>query len=106
MQVLTDPDLDEQLRTEGFVVVDLLTGDQVAELLAAWSTLKLTDPPVWDPTGLAATVRHPGLDHRADAHIRSVVGPVLDDLMIDRVPFMSSYLVKRPHAGALPAHID
>lgn len=106
MQVLADPELDQQLGRDGFVVVDLLDRDQVRALRDAWESLSRTDPPRFDPTGLAATVRHPGLDRRADAHVRAVMEPLVRSLMVGRVPFMSSYLVKRPHSAALPAHID
>jgi ectoine hydroxylase-related dioxygenase (phytanoyl-CoA dioxygenase family) len=32
--------------------------------------------------------------------------PLVRSMMVGRVPFMSSYLVKRPHSAELPAHID
>lgn len=106
MTVLVDPGLDLELTANGFVVVELLDDGMVDRLLAAWEELSRSEPPVFDPTGLAATVRHPGLDHRADAHIRAVIEPLLAEVMVDRTPFMSSFLVKCPHSGELPAHID
>lgn len=104
--VLTDPDLDERLRREGYVVLPLLTANDVSRLLDLWRDLARRYRPEWDPTGMAATVRHPGLADEADAAIRPIVGDALGDRLVGLMPFRSAYLVKRPGSLALPAHLD
>lgn len=104
--VLLDRSLDSQLTTDGYVVIDLLDRDQVESLRAAWADIERDHAPVWDPTGMAATIRHPGLDWAAHARILEVVQEPVSRITEDRVCFMSTFLVKRPDSGVLPAHLD
>ena len=104
--VLRDPETDRQLAEHGYVVVELLTVDEVEELSSAWSSVGSEHPPVWDPTGLATTLRHPGADLAADRAIRPVITRACARITVDRVPFMSAFVVKEPEGGALPAHLD
>jgi hypothetical protein len=101
-----DPANGERFAEHGFVVVDLLTADEVALLRDRWHALARRQPPVWDPTGLSATVRHPGLDEEADAAIDPVVTPAIRRHVRSHVPFMSTFLVKSAGSGELPAHLD
>ena len=101
-----DPRIDDEVHRRGFVVVELLDPDDLAALWDIWADIEREFPPVWDPTGLATTLRHPGADLAADARIRPIVERALDGVLVDRVPFMSAFLLKRPGSDQLPAHID
>ncbi len=105
-QILRDVSADSALSTLGYAVVDLLDRPAVERLVDHWHSLARTHPPVWDPTGMAATIRHPGLDRIAHgAILEEVAGPV-DDLTVDRTCFMSTFLAKKPSSDELPAHLD
>lgn len=97
---------DEPFARNGFVVIDLLESSEILELRDRWQSLGGAGRLVWDPTGLSATVRHPGLDHDADGAIDPVVAPAIGRHVTSHVPFMSSYLIKSAGSAALPAHLD
>lgn len=101
-----DAAVDLKIRQDGYAVVDLLERDAVEYLLERWDEVRTSHPLVWDPTGLAATIRHPPVNEVADAFISPVIASALAPLLPDHVPLMSSFLVKRPHAPELPPHLD
>lgn len=103
--VLFDRAADRTLAADGFVVIDLLDAGDLVQLRQAWQEFDAVHPPVWDPTGFATTIRHPGIDARADEAIRPLVASRLGEVT-DLVPFISGFLVKRPSSDTLPAHID
>lgn len=105
-RILEDNDHDQQLRREGFVVIDLLNSAEVADLLSSWSEISKSFSPTWDPTGLAATVRHPGPDEAAHEQIFRVVECHIQAVTADRTTFMSSFLVKAADSNELPPHLD
>ncbi len=101
-----DESHDVPFARNGFVVLDLLDPSGVAALQAEWLRLASDRRLVADPTGLSATVRHPGLDHAADEAIHAVVAPAIARHVRSHVPFMSSYLIKTARSAALPPHLD
>lgn len=104
--ILRDPTLDRTLARDGYVLVDLLRDDEVAQLRAEWSRHIATHPPVWDPTGLAASIRHPEQAWAAHRAIHRVVAEPIAALTVDRQCFMSTYLTKRAGSERLPEHLD
>lgn len=104
--LLIDADLEKRLQDDGFAVLPILSPDEVATLVAVWHRLSMNTDPLYDPTGMTATVRQRGMDVDADAAIRSVVSGPLKRHLVASEPFMSAFLVKRPGSDELPAHLD
>lgn len=98
--------LKTELEDQGYAVIQLLNADQVASLRAAWTEIVETIPPVWDPTGMATTVRHPESDRLADDSIRRVATAPLADHLSDSRPFFSAFIAKNANSNPLPPHLD
>lgn len=105
-RTLNSRSLDDELRIEGYVVLDLIELPEIEQLIAGWSTIRKSYTPAWDPTGMAVTLRHPGIDHLAHDLIRPVLEPLIQKLCSGRTGFMSTYLVKKANSDPLPPHLD
>ncbi|MGB3409626.1 MAG: phytanoyl-CoA dioxygenase family protein [Microthrixaceae bacterium] len=105
-RTLKSRSLDDELRVDGYVVLDLLEAAEIRQLIEGWSTIRTSYTPAWDPTGMAVTLRHPGIDHLAHDLIRPVLEPRIQELCSERTGFMSTYLVKKANSGLLPPHLD
>lgn len=103
--VMRDPEMNRELRENGFVVFTLLEPEAVEQLLAGWARTCSDWTPRYDPTGLLATVREPTVAAAADQAIRPVIERALRS-WCSAEPFTSAYLVKQPHSSALPPHLD
>lgn len=101
-----DHQLDDALRVDGYVVMDLLEPPEVEKLIEGWATIRRSYTPAWDPTGMSVTLRHPGIDHLAHDLVKPVVEPRVQEVCQGRTGFMSTYLVKRAKSGELPGHLD
>ena len=90
---LLDSELDRRLRSDGFVLVDLLDDDQVAELRGHYGTLH-----GWEGTGFEADLNNPDTDYRHA--VSEALSAALDDrvtaLFADHEPFLRVFLCKWP----------
>lgn len=108
-QVLQDPVLDTILAEQGWVQVDLLDGEGVARLRAAYDALphRISEGRSF-ARGFHATMIDDRADYRqaSDAAIRAVLDEPVAALL-DRMTWaFSNWVTKEPGAEAAPLHVD
>lgn len=100
---LRDPVLDEQLRTEGWAKVRVLSREQAAELREAYGEVH-----GWVGEGFEPDPGNGDVDYRTRS--RKVLGAVLDpalaELFVDHSPFLQGYYVKLPGCPETHIHSD
>lgn len=107
---MKDPALEAVVEDQGWVVVPLLSADEVAELTAFYhrhaSTGELNPPGAFNPTYAEFTVIHSSPDFRAEAYdtIVEVVGRRAAPLLDGYRPIVANFVNKLPGQGVVPMH--
>jgi ectoine hydroxylase-related dioxygenase (phytanoyl-CoA dioxygenase family) len=112
MRQIFSSEADEQrFRRDGFVVLDLLTAEQLADL---WTFYEASFParrsvvPFAQALPYYISVFDRDVAHRkeVDARVAAVVAPAVDVHMIDYEVFTSNFMIKFPGDGQIEAHQD
>lgn len=104
-----DPDLQATFERQGFVVVDLLGPDAVAELRSGYDAQEhthLSDYP-W-VEGFETTLYDPRPSYREQVlqQAERVVGAALDAVLLDHRIMFANWVVKVPGSAEVPLHAD
>lgn len=93
--IFRDAALNRRFKRDGFVVVELLHAEAVAELTARAAEVLPSDPPINDPQG-AAYASYFDLDRRraASTLIRTFVEPALAQVLVGYRPLFSTFFWK------------
>jgi ectoine hydroxylase-related dioxygenase (phytanoyl-CoA dioxygenase family) len=101
-----DPKLQEQFNKDGYLLVDLLSEAEVADLKAYYETLNNQNIPAY---GFHVSLDNNDADFvtRVMDKIKSVMRPHADEIFNDYKIFTSSYVVKEKNPiGIVPPHQD
>ena len=90
-RVFVDPQLERVFRTEGWIVLDLLTPQDVTELLACYEGVRHVHEDGFTPTVLIEDLE---VRARIDAAVRKVLAPRVLPVLDDYVMAVGSYAVK------------
>lgn len=108
---LHDPELQERLDDVGYVVVPLLSSEQVAELTDGFDAIAAdlggtSAPEDYNSTYAEFTIIHsqPDFRRRAFELICSTLQPAIERYLIDYRPLVANFVNKPPGTGVVPAH--
>jgi hypothetical protein len=104
-----DPELQAHYERDGFVVVDLLTDDEVAAMNAAYGALDHRVPEAAPfAEGFHTSLYDPRVEYRRSVldAFEEHVGPGLRRVLDDHRIFFANYTVKMPGGGPVPLHSD
>jgi len=106
---LLDPDLQARFERDGFVVVDILEPETVAELRRRHAQMDHERRTEWPwVEGFSTSVYDPRPEYRTavlqlmDQHVAPALAGVLDDHQV----IWANFLVKQPDADSVPPHVD
>ena len=102
-QALKDPALDEQLRSEGWAKVRVLTRDQAAELREAYGEVH-----GWEGEGFEPDPANGDREYRtrSRAALGAVLDPALAEIFVDHLPFLQGFYLKWPNCPETHIHAD
>lgn len=102
-QALHDPAADEQLRTEGWTKVRVLSPEQAAELREAYGVVH-----GWEGEGFEPDPGNGDVDYRTRCRqvLGAVLDPALEQLFIEHSPFLQGYYLKWPGCPETHIHAD
>jgi ectoine hydroxylase-related dioxygenase (phytanoyl-CoA dioxygenase family) len=110
-QVLRDPDLQRTFDDKGYVIVPLISDDDVARLRegylrAAGSPEGVNPEGSYNDTYAEFSVIHSRPSFRQEAYelITSVLTPAADRYLSDYRPLVANFVNKPPGTGVVPAH--
>lgn len=104
-----DAQLQAAFDRQGFVVVDLLTSDEVRSLQERYASLDHV-PQAVSPwvDGFETSLYDERPEYRAQIleDVEAALSAPLDRLLVDHRIMFANYVVKRPHADQVPPHAD
>ena len=104
-QIFRDSTLQRRYDECGYVTFPLLSGAVVRDIIESYGKLNLEDR-----YGIGYKVSLYSSDHetrrRAREFLTETAFPALEPYLLDRYPYMATYLVKEPDGRAIPAHQD
>lgn len=101
---LADPELESALSTDGFVVVDFATADEIAELLRLYA-----EHPSGISTGYYASIMSTDAAYKAavNREIQRLFWARFRSFLLDYRPLVGAFMVKHPGAETeVPVHQD
>jgi hypothetical protein len=98
-----DPVADEQLRTEGWTKLRVLSPEQAAELREAYGVVH-----GWEGEGFEPDPGNGDVDYRTRCRqvLGAVLDPALEELFIEHSPFLQGYYLKWPGCPETHIHAD
>ena len=102
-QALKDPELDEQLRSEGWAKVRVLTREQAAALREVYGEVH-----GWEGEGFEPDPANGDREYRtrSRAALGAVLDPALAEVFVDHLPFLQGYYLKWPNCPETHIHAD